>query len=499
MSRVVVVGGGLGGAACAVRLAHAGHAVTLLEKNEALGGKMSVLRHKGFLFDTGPTILTMPQVLDRLFESVGRRRENYLDLVPLEPQWRAFFEDGAAVDVWGDAARMEEEIRRFAPGDAAGHARFREYGRRMHEIAERFFFWRSVGGLRDLLKTDELFDAEGLRLVRDMDFFSTVSQAVDRHFQDPRLRQIYEHFMQYVGSSPRLAPAILSCIHHIQGAFGVWYPRGGMNRVAAALETLAEEFRVDMRFGRRVERIVARGSRVEGVEANGEFLPADAVVANADFVRAHRELLPSGGDSGKTEPSCSGVVFYFGLNRRYDVLRHHDFFFSRDSRREFDDIYRRKIPAQDPTLCVCAPSRTDPSVAPEGCENVYVLVHTPHLQGAEDWEKLRLPYRDLVVAKLERCGLTDFGKHVTAEHVMTPSDLDSRYLVDRGAIYGRASHGRFTGGFKPANRSSRYENLYFCGGSVNPGPGVPMALMSGQIAADCALADLPVPSSLVPR
>jgi diapolycopene oxygenase len=498
MTRAVVVGGGLGGAACAVRLAHAGHEVTLVEKNDHLGGKMNVLRDSGFLFDTGPTILTMPQVLERLFASVGRRLPDYLDLISLEPQWRAFFEDGTQVDVWGDAARMEQEIQRLAPRDAKTFGEFRAYGRRMYDIAERFFFWRSVGGLRDLFQTDEFFDAEGLKLLRDMDFLSTVSKAVDRHFQDPRLRQIYEHFMQYVGSSPRRAPAILCCIHHIQGAFGVWYPRGGMNRVAAALRALAEELGVDLRLGRRVEKIVVQNGRVAGVEAGGEFLAADVVVANADYARAHQDLLPSA-EAPACEPSCSGIVFYFGLNRRYDILRHHDFFFSRDSAREFDDIYRRGVPAQDPTLCVCAPSRTDPSVAPEGCENVYVLVHAPYLRGTEDWEEFRRPYRELVVSKLERCGLADFRKHVVVEHAMTPADLEARYLLDRGAIYGRASHGRFAGGFKPANRSRRYANLYFCGGSVNPGPGVPMALMSGQIAADCVLADFPAPFSSARR
>ncbi len=497
MSRLIVVGGGLGGLAAAIRCAHAGHEVTLFEKNERAGGKMDVLQEQGFLFDMGPTILTMPQVLDRLFASVGRRREDYLPLQRLDPQWRVFFEDGQVINVWGDRERMIQEIRRVSPADAEGYVRFRQYAQKMYLLSERFFFWRSVSGISDLLKPSDRMGADGLRLLREIDPLSTVSAVIDRHFRDSHLRQILEYFMQYVGSSPHKVPAILAAIHHIQLEFGIWYPMGGMNRIAAALTRLAQELGVELAFGRRVDRLVAEGVKIRGVEVEDRLYPADAVVANSDFVRSHRELMPPTATRRRIErfprqfePACSGIVIYFGLDRKYDNLWHHDFFFSKDPRREFEDIYHRKVPTQDPTLCVCAPSRTDPSVAPPGCENVYVLVHTPPLQGREDWQALYKPYRDLIVGKLERCGLTDFRRHIRVERWMTPKDIEQRYWVDRGAIYGIVSHGRLRGGFKPANRSRDFSNLYFCGGSVNPGPGVPMALMSGQIAADCVLQDL---------
>ncbi len=496
MSRILVVGGGLGGVSAAIRCAHAGHQVTLFDKNERVGGKMNLIEEQGFVFDTGPTILTMPQVLDRLFTSVGRRREDYLQLHRLDPQWKAFFEDGETIDVWGDRGKMVEEIRRVSPGDVEGYEKFRAYAAKMYQLSERFFFWRSVSGINDLVKPGDVMGTEGLRVLSTIDLFSTVSNAIDRHFRDPHLRQILEHFMQYVGSSPHAVPAILSTIHHIQLEFGVWYPMGGTNRFAAALTRLAQDCGVELAMGKRVDRFVTQGNRIAGVEVEGRVHTADAVIANSDFVRSHRELLPATSTRrqieqtpSRFEPSCSGVVIYFGMNRKYDLLRHHDFFFSKDPKQEFQDIYRRKIPTKDPTLCVCSPSRTDPSVAPAGCENVYVLVHTPHLQGRENWKNLYPSYRELILNKLERSGLTDFRKQIRVERWMTPEDIEQRYWVDRGAIYGIASHGRLRGGFKPANRSQDFSNLYFCGGSVNPGPGVPMALMSGQIAADCVLQD----------
>ncbi|MCM8794201.1 MAG: phytoene desaturase family protein [Candidatus Omnitrophica bacterium] len=495
-NRVVIVGGGLAGLAAAIRCAHAGYEVTLLEKNDGAGGKMNVIEEGGFLFDTGPTILTMPQVLHRLFESVGRRTEDYLRLIELDPQWRAFFEDGQVIDVIRDRQRMTDQIRRISPEDVAGYEKFRDYALRKYRLSERFFFWKSAEKLGDILRPGDFSGLKGWRILSDMDPLSTVSRAIDRHFKDPHLRQILEHFMQYVGSSPHQVPAFLCAIHHIQLEFGVWYPMGGMNRIASALIRLAQELGVKFLLGAQVERLITEGERVIGAQAAGRVVPADLVIANSDFVRSHRELLPSTRtlrrihkNPKRYEPACSGLVIYFGLDRRYDNLWHHDFFFSKDPRKEFEDIYRRKKPTDDPTLCVCAPSRSDPSVAPPGCENVYVLVHTPYLQGGENWPSFYRPYRDLIIEKLERCGLPGFRKAIRVERWMTPVDLEQRYRVDRGAIYGIVSHGLLTGGFKPANRSKDFSNLYFCGGSVNPGPGVPMALMSGQIAANCLLED----------
>jgi phytoene desaturase len=313
---------------------------------------------------------------------------------------------------------------------------------------------------------------------------------------DARVSQMIDHFTQYVGSAPDQSPAVLCGIASMQIKEGVWYPVGGTGAVPRALRRLAEELGVEFRTGVEVTRIRLRGSRVEGVETNGgEFIPLRAVVSNSDSVRTHRELVggvPQNRFEKRRgyEAACSGVVLYLGLSRAYPQLLHHNFVFSKDPHVEFDYIYRRGEPAPDPTCYVCAPARTEPGVAPEGGEALYVLVHTPHLRPGHDWNAMLPAYRRTIIDKLKRvAGLEDIEQRIVCEDVLTPQGINDRYRVLNGAIYGLASHGKYLGAFKPGNRSPDVRGLYLAGGSAHPGPGMPMALMSGWIAADALHAD----------
>jgi phytoene desaturase len=306
-----------------------------------------------------------------------------------------------------------------------------------------------------------------------------------------------DHYTQYVGSAPDASPAVLCGIANMQSQEGVWYPMGGTGAVPRALTRLAGELEVDLRLATGVRRILVRDGAVAGVETDaGEQVPLSAVVCNADTVRTHRELL--GGEARarferrrRYEPACSGVVLYLGLKRAYDHLLHHNFVFSRDPHEEFDTIYRRGEPAPDPTAYLCAPARTEPAVAPPGGEALYVLVHTPYVRPHHDWRTLFPKYRRVILDKLKRvAGLEDLESRIVFEAALTPQDIHDRYHVLDGAIYGLASHGRFFGAFKPSNRSPDVRGLYFAGGSAHPGPGMPMVLMSGWIAADTLDRDL---------
>jgi phytoene desaturase len=282
----------------------------------------------------------------------------------------------------------------------------------------------------------------------------------------------------------------------MQAHDGVWYPRGGTGAVPKALQSLATELGVEFRTGTPVRRIIVDRGRVRGVEtAEGDVIAASAVVSNSDSVRTHRELVdgaPSKRFLGrrKYEPACSGVVLYLGLKQRYDHLLHHNFVFSKDPHEEFEAIYRRGEPATDPTAYVCAPAVTEPEVAPAGGEALYVLVHTPYLRRHHDWSKMLPEYRRRIIDKLKStAGLEDIEERIVVERALTPQDINDRYHVLDGAIYGLASHGRFLGAFKPSNRSPDVKGLYLAGGAAHPGPGMPMVLMSGWIAADCVHAD----------
>jgi diapolycopene oxygenase len=491
-ANIGVIGGGLGGLAAACTLAARGYSVVVLEKNGWLGGKAAVFEERGYRFDMGPTILTMPGALARIFEEAGRRLEDYLQLVRIDPQWRSFFNDGTTLDLLASIDQMSTGLNAFAPGSGSGYRRFMQLSARFHRISDRYFFGRAVGGLRDIINIRTAIQPSLLLDILAMRPGSSVAGTVRSHVGDARVAQMLDHFTQYVGSAPDSSPAILCGIAHMQTSEGVWYPLGGTGAVPRALTRLATELGVEMRTGTGVRRILhTEKGAVCGVETElGEQLPFDAVVSNSDAVRTHRELLGGGPAMRferrrRYEPACSGIVLYLGLDRRYEQLLHHNFVFSRDPEEEFDSIYRRGEPAPDPSCYVCAPARTEPGVAPPGGDALYVLVHTPYLRPHHDWNRLMPAYRTTILAKLkDTAGLKDIEDRICVERWLTPADIHERYGVLNGAIYGIASHGRWLGAFKPSNRCPDLQGLYLAGGAAHPGPGMPMVLMSGWIAAD---------------
>lgn len=490
---VVVVGGGLAGLSSACVLAARGHKVTLLEKNDWVGGKAAEHRTEGFRFDMGPTILTLPGVLKKIFEEADRKLEDYVDLVPLDPQWRCFFDDGSQLDLVSDVEKMQANLREFSGETAAeGYKRFLSMSEQLHEVSNRFFFWRSVGGIADTFQSTGMFDLAVLKDVLSLRMGKSVAKVVRNHVPDERAAQMIDHFTQYVGSSPEASPAVLCGIAHMQTQEGVWYPMGGTRAVPLALAKLASELGVEIRTECDVDSIETVGNTVTGVKlTSGETVPADAVVSNCDAVRTHRELLREHGQptsltrKKNIEPACSGVVLYLGLKERYDHVLHHNFVFSKDPHEEFDWIYNRGMPAPDPTCYVCAPAATEPAVAPEGGEALYILVHTPYMRPNHDWKAMLPEYREVILEKLERTGgMKDIRDRIVTEDALTPEGIHNRYRVLNGAIYGLASHGKYLGAFKPANRSKDVNGLYLAGGAAHPGPGMPMVMMSGWIAAD---------------
>lgn len=491
---VAVVGGGVAGLSAACVLAARGHRVTLMEKNAWVGGKAAVLDHAGFRFDMGPTILTLPSVLRRIFAEAQQRLEDFVELVALDPQWRCFFEDRSVLDLVSDTARMQHSLKKFCGEEqtSQGYQKFMAYAEKLHSVSERFFFWKSVGGMADTFKSSGMFDLAVLKDVLALRLGKSVATVVRQHVPDQRVAQMIDHFTQYVGSSPAASPAVLCGIAHMQTNGGVWYPMGGMRAIPQALEKLAQQLGVKIRTECDVDCIETIGSAVCGVRlASGQSLAFDAVVSNCDSVRTHRELLRFHGKPLRLsrkrdiEPTCSGVVLYLGLSERYEHLLHHNFVFSRDPHEEFDWIYGRGLPAPDPTCYVCAPSSSDASVAPDGGEALYVLVHTPYLRPNHDWQAMLPEYREVILEKLEStAAMQGLRQRIVFEQALTPESIHARYRVLDGAIYGLASHGTYAGAFKPANRCSEIHGLYLAGGAAHPGPGMPMVMMSGWIAAN---------------
>src|ERR1700761_4891457 len=489
--RVAVIGSGLGGLSAACTLAARGYEVEVFEKNSWLGGKAAVLDEGGFRFDMGPTILIQPSVLRRIFCEAGRNMNDYLDMVRLDPQWRCFFDEGTILDLKDDVREMAASLEAREPGLGARFTEFMELSQKLHGISDKFFFWKSVGSMRDTFDVGGSFQIGVLKDVLTMRLGQSVSGTIREFINHPRVAQMLDHYVQYVGSSPDDSPAILCSIGHMQAEQGIWYPKGGTRAVPESLVRLGRELGVLFHPSTEVRRLLVEDGVISGLEtASGERHAFDAVVSNEDAVRTFRELI--GGSPAerfekrrKYEPACSGVVLYLGLNRRYEHLAHHDFVFSRDPHEEFHHIYDLAEPAPDPTCYLASTSGTDPSTAPEGGDALYVLVHTPYLRPRHDWSKMLPAYRQVILNKLKRtAGLTDIEDRIVFERSLSPVDIHERYRVRNGAIYGISSHGRWNGAFKPANASPDLEGLYLAGGAAHPGPGMPMVMMSGWIAAD---------------
>lgn len=485
---VLIVGGGLGGLSAAIHLTLQGHRVVLLEKNERVGGKLNILNEDGYTFDTGPSLLTMPWVVRDLFAATGRDYNTYLELLPLDPACRYRWPDGTYFDAGQRLSSLTEEIANLNPSDVAGLFRFLAYSARIYDTVADVFLFNPFDGIRELLTP---------RLLRDgtrIDALRSVHASLGDFFSSPYLRQIFNRYATYNGSTPYRLPATFNVISYIELTQGSWYIRGGLYKLAQALARVADELGVEIHTSTTVEEIVLEHGKATGVRlANGTHRDGALVVVNADPYYTYRNLLPHHDQMAtrleQREPSCSGFILMLGINRIYPQLTHHNIFFSQDYPAEFAAIFDKRVPAPDPTVYICVTSLLDQHHAPPGHMNLFVLVNAPALSKRVDWQREARGYRDTIVQKLERMGLENLHQHITYEQVMTPLDLWQRYNASAGSIYGAASNDRFAAFLRPPLRARGINHLYFVGGGTHPGGGIPLVLLSGRAVARRIAAD----------
>ena len=474
---VVVVGAGLAGLSCALRLAGAGRQVTVLEREAVPGGRAGVIEDQGYRFDTGPTVLTMPDLIHDAFAAVGEDMHSWLDLMPVEPLYRAYYPDGSQLDVHSDVDAMAAEIERvISPAEAAGYRRYVDFVSQLYRYEMRDFIDTNIDTPLDLL-------TENLAKLVAIGGFRKLTPKVRQYLNDPRTERLFSFQAMYAGLAPQDALAIYAIIAYMDSVAGVYFPKGGMHALPRALAGAAEKHGVEIRYSTEVDRVEMRGDRATAVHTvDGERIPADVVVLNPDLPVAYKQLL--GRDPWDVRrltysPSC--FLLLAGSSARYTKTAHHNIHFGRSWDKVFRELIDEKRLMSDPSILVTNPTHSDPSLAPDGKEIYYVLFPTPNLDADIDWHTTGPRYRDEVVRTLEERGYIGFGDAIEVEHVTTPLDWAERGM-ERGAPFAAAHSFQQTGPFRPSNLFG--ENVVFTGSGTQPGVGVPMVLVSGRLAAE---------------
>ncbi len=489
--RVIVIGAGMGGLVSALELASQGLEVTLLERAATPGGKMREVRLADHAIDAGPTVFTMRWVFEEIFAEAGARLADYIDLQPVETLARHAWADGQQLDLFADLARSQDAIARFAGAkEAQGFVAFSERARAIYQTLEHSFIRTLKPSPLTLMKDAGL---SGLSDLWRINPFSILWQSLGEFFQNPRLRQLFGRYATYCGSSPFAAPATLMLVAHVEQN-GVWLPQGGMHRMALALASLAQQRGVSLRYDCHVAEILLKNGRAQGVRlANGESISADAVIVNADPAALAAGLFgeavkPAVAPMAVRMRSLSALTWSLLARCEGMPLLRHNVFFSDQYQDEFDAIFnQRKLP-QTPTVYICAQDRDDQDCTTQtGPERLLCLVNAPAIGDQRPFAPNEIAScQETTFALLQRCGLT---LHPETSVLTTPSDFNQLFPATGGALYGQASHG-WRASFTRPTAKTRIPRLYLAGGSTHPGPGIPMAAMSGRLAAQILRKDL---------
>ena len=476
---VVIVGAGLGGLSAALRLAGAGRKVTVIERELVPGGRNGLLQRDGYSFDTGPTVLTMPSLIQDALACVGEDIKDWLELIPVDPLYRAFYHDGTSLDVHADTARMQDEIAtKIGADEAAGYGRYVDFVTKLYKYEMNDFIDRNIDSPLNLL-TPNL-----ARLVA-LGGFRRLAPKVNDFLKDPRTQKVYSFQAMYAGVSPQQALAIYAVIAYMDSVNGVFFPKGGMHAVPRALAGAAEKHGVTFKYGTSVTTVEKSGKRATAVITDtGERIECDALILNPDLPVAYRDLLgktPRKVANLKYSPSC--VTLLVGTKKNYDHLAHHNIHFGESWDGVFDELIKKQTLMTDPSLLVTVPTYDDPSLAPAGRSSYYILFPTPNLDADIDWKREAPRYRDEMLRVMESRGYEGFGESIEVEEMTTPLDWEARGM-ERGAPFASAHTFFHTGPFRPRNLAEGFENIVFAGSGTQPGVGVPMVLISGRLAAE---------------
>lgn len=489
-TRAVVIGSGFGGLAIANRLLALGMDVAILEKRHQVGGRAYQFREAGYTFDMGPSLITAPEIISSVFGAVGASLRDYLDLIPLDPYYRIYFHDGTSLDYTGNAEEMKRRMRVFDPRDADRYDAFLDA---IRPVYDAIIVDRLGAQPFDTVRSMLAFAPRAVRLKA----YVPVADFAARYFKDFRHRFLFSFHPLFIGGNPFRSPSIYIMIPYLEREQGVWFARGGMYALVEAMARLFASKGGIIRTDCEVSEILVERSRATGVRADGEVYPADIVVSNADVAHTYRDLLVpqvrrkwTDRRLARIDYTMSCFLLYLGVRRRYPQLAHHTLILSKRYRELVEDIFLRKILPHDFSMYLHAPARTDPGMAPEGCESLYVLIPVANLRAPIDWREVTAPLTARVLAFLEEWGLDGLRANLDVLRTFTPLDFARELNAYQGNAFGIEPRLLQTAYFRPHNRSEDVRGLYFVGAGTHPGAGVPGVLLSAEATETCIRQDL---------
>jgi len=481
--KVAIIGSGLGGMASAIRLRSRGYDVTVFEKNHQVGGKMGQIHTKGCRFDTGPSVFTMPELVDQLFEEAGEIPDGYYRYKKLDQSCRYLYEDGTAIDAFSDPEAFARELSEKTGEPINNIHRFLDKSRTIYNLTADLFMFHSVHDPKALFTFRNL---KALLQFGKIDAFQTMHQSNKRSFQSDQLVQLFDRYATYNGSNPYQIPATFNIISHLEHNMGVYYPEGGIYAIADAMHRLMEKMKIKIHLNQPVRNLVPEGRSIRGVVTHSGEDHFDHVVSNMDVNLFYESLLPDERKLKKTrkpEKSSSALIFYWCIEKEFPALNLHNILFSEDYPREFEYLFSQKQIYSDPTVYIYISSKAVAGDAPRGGENWYVMINAPEDRG-QNWSRIRREARKNIIAKINRVLGIQIQQHIGHEQVYDPPAIESHTASYHGSLYGNSSNGRFAAFNRHSNFSRKYKNLYFTGGSVHPGGGIPLVMSGARIVSE---------------
>ena len=483
MKKVLIIGSGIAGLASALRMRKKGYEVTVFEGNDYAGGKMHAFEKQGFRFDMGPSLFTMPHLVDELFELFGLNPYEYFTYTRKTTICNYFWEDGTQFSAKEGFDEFVREASSTFDESPQAISKYLRKNREKYDLTVDVFLKKSLHKLSTYFSIGTL---KSFLQIYKLDIFRNLSQVNEHYFKNPHLIQLFNRYATYNGSSPYKTPGIMSMIPHLEMDGGTYYPKGGIHQISQSLFRLAQDQGVEFHFNEPVKEILHRNSYVYGLSTSNAEYQADLVISNADVYATYHHLLPGFPPTERTiqqERSSSALIFYWGIKETFEQLDLHNILFSDQYHREFEAIFDKRSVDDDPTVYINITSKEDPADAPKNCENWFVMVNTPGNFG-QDWDQLKSEIRKNVIKKINRILGTDLEKLIIMEEILDPVSIEANTSSFRGSLYGTSSNSKFAAFLRHPNFSNRLKNLYFCGGSAHPGGGIPLCLLSAKITTD---------------